>query len=170
MRTRTTSAPADSVIDEDRDELEDFIGEESAKDPGFAAALAEAKRRTEVFLELVRLRQASGLSQVKVAKLMSTTQSAVSDLERNTPDVLLSTLQRYARAVGVSIDVRIVVDADADSVPAEQPVPAEGSEPQAHRLGERLPTRVAHSIMPRTPPPAPLACHHASPPPCGSQP
>lgn len=47
---------------------------------------------------------------------METTQSAVSDLERGTADPQLSTLQRYARAVGA----RVVVRASLPCSPASE--------------------------------------------------
>jgi len=66
-----------------------------------------AARRRELVNELVRARQEHGLSQTEVAARMGTSQSAVARLERGDLDVRLSTLERYAAAVGRTVDWRI---------------------------------------------------------------
>lgn len=55
---------------------------------------------------LVRERHRIGLSQADVAGRMGTTQSAVSDLERSGADPRVSTLMRYARALGIPLRFR----------------------------------------------------------------
>ncbi|WP_235593855.1 helix-turn-helix domain-containing protein [Rhodococcus ruber] len=51
--------------------------------------------------ELAAARRRQGLSQTLVAARMGTSQSAVARLERGDLDPRLSTLERYAQAVGV---------------------------------------------------------------------
>jgi transcriptional regulator with XRE-family HTH domain len=65
--------------------------------PGFRE-MAESRRR--LLAELVDQRQSLGLSQTEVAARMGTSQSAVARLEAVAGDVRLSTLERYADAVG----------------------------------------------------------------------
>jgi transcriptional regulator with XRE-family HTH domain len=58
---------------------------------------------------LVRLREArlqKGLSQTEVAARIGTTQSAIARLESGAADPRLSTVQRYAEAVGADLDAR----------------------------------------------------------------
>ena len=50
--------------------------------------------------ELAGRRRALGLSQTQVAARMGTSQSAVARLESGTADVLVSTIDRYASALG----------------------------------------------------------------------
>ncbi|MGV9772921.1 helix-turn-helix domain-containing protein [Streptosporangium sp. NPDC003464] len=52
---------------------------------------------------LVRLRKAQGLTQAQVAERMGRSQPAVSDFERLGGDPHLSTVRRYALAVGADI-------------------------------------------------------------------
>ena len=59
------------------------------------------------FREMRERRQAKGLSQTEVAARMGTSQSAVARLEAGTSDVRLSTLLRYAEAIGAELDVRL---------------------------------------------------------------
>jgi predicted transcriptional regulator len=66
-----------------------------------------AARRRELVDELVRARREHGLSQTEIAARMGTSQSAVARLERGELDARLSTLQRYADAVGHSVNWRV---------------------------------------------------------------
>jgi transcriptional regulator with XRE-family HTH domain len=72
--------------------------------PGFREM---AQRRKDLSAELVSRRQAVGLSQTEVAARMGTSQSAVARLEAGESDVRLSTLERYASAVGMELDWRL---------------------------------------------------------------
>jgi hypothetical protein len=65
--------------------------------PGFSAIGAD---RHPLIDALVAERQATGLSQSEVAERMGTSQPAVARLESGTTDVRLSTLSRYADALG----------------------------------------------------------------------
>jgi transcriptional regulator with XRE-family HTH domain len=72
--------------------------------PGFREMAA---RRRALTAELVAERVAAGLSQTEVAARMGTSQSAVARLEAGAADVRLSTLQRYAAALGRLLDWRL---------------------------------------------------------------
>ena len=72
--------------------------------PGFRQM---ATRRRELVAELVTLRHRAGMSQTEVAARMGTSQSAVARLESGEFDVRLSTLDRYAAALGHELDVRL---------------------------------------------------------------
>ena len=68
--------------------------------PGFREMAADRHRLVD---ELVAQRRARGLSQTEVAARMGTSQSAVARLEAATGDLRVSTLERYAAAVGTAI-------------------------------------------------------------------
>jgi predicted transcriptional regulator len=72
--------------------------------PGFREM---AQRRQRLLAELVARRQSAGLSQTEVAARMGTSQSSVARLEAGQADVRLSTLERYAAAVGSRLDWRV---------------------------------------------------------------
>ena len=79
------------------------------KRKGFAAAYAENADEYELVRELLAARAKAGLTQEQVAECMGTTKSAVSRLEgagKHSPS--LSTLKRYARAVGCEVEIRLV--------------------------------------------------------------
>src|SRR5438067_704783 len=69
--------------------------------PGFREI---AQRRRQLIAALVARRQALGLSQTEVAARMGTSQSAVARLESGTADVRLTTMERYAAALGWAIE------------------------------------------------------------------
>ena len=66
-----------------------------------------SQRRRELIEELVRARQEGGLSQTEIAARMGTSQSAVARLESGELDARLSTLERYAAAVGRTVDWQV---------------------------------------------------------------
>lgn len=93
--------------------------DELLADPAVAAATEDAEHRSLLRAILVAQRKATHLTQKDVARLMQTTQSSVSELENGAVDPHLSTLQRYARAVGARVVVRVSMpqlsaDNDAD--------------------------------------------------------
>jgi predicted transcriptional regulator len=71
--------------------------------PGFK----EMAARRELTAALVRRRVDLGLTQTQVAARMGTSQSAVARLEAGQLDVRLSTLERYAAAVGHVVSFRL---------------------------------------------------------------
>lgn len=75
--------------------------------PGFREMAAERRR---VIDRLVGARRDGGLSQTAVAARMGTSQSVVARLESGDNDIRLSTLQRYAAAVGRRLDLSLEVE------------------------------------------------------------
>jgi len=76
-------------------------------DPVFPGFKEMATRREQMVEDLVARRLELGLSQTEVAARMGTSQSAVARLESGEADFRLSTLERYAAAVGRVLDVRL---------------------------------------------------------------
>jgi len=72
--------------------------------PGFSQMAA---RRRALSDELAGRRRALGLSQTEVAARMGTSQSAVARIEAGAADVRLSTVERYAAALGWQLDWRL---------------------------------------------------------------
>lgn len=73
-----------------------------------ATDLARSDRR---FIDrLVAVRRQKGLTQAEVSARMGVSQGAVSQFESGDRDPKLSTIRRYALAVGVPIEHRVVTD------------------------------------------------------------
>ncbi len=72
--------------------------------PGFGEI---SERRGNLLAELTGARQRLGLSQAEVAARMRTSQPAVARLESGESDARLSTIERYAAAVGMELEWRL---------------------------------------------------------------
>lgn len=83
--------------------------ERAIQRPGFASAYEELGEAYGLARELLAARSRAGLTQDDVAASMGTTKSAVSRLEaagKHSPSV--NTLEKYARAVGCELQIRLV--------------------------------------------------------------
>ena len=80
---------------------------ERRHEPVFGGFKEMSARRAALAAELAGRRQALGLSQTEVGARMRTSQSAVARIESGELDVRLSTLERYAAAVGWRLDWRL---------------------------------------------------------------
>jgi predicted transcriptional regulator len=78
------------------------------KDPAFRAEYDKLKPEFELIRALLEARAKAGLTQAEVAKRMGTTQSVVARIESGRAAPNLKTLDRYARAVGRRIAVKLV--------------------------------------------------------------
>src|SRR5215469_6573690 len=70
--------------------------------PGFRemALRRMSEQRRQLVADLTAQRGSAGLSQTEVAARMGTSQSAVARLETGDADIRVSTLERYAAAIG----------------------------------------------------------------------
>ena len=96
----------------------------------FQAGHYDATLRTSLLRQLVGIRKEKSVSQQAIAEQLGTTQSAISELERGQIDPRLSTLQGYARVVGMVVQVRLCADTrvavtppmDSEAGPIQTPV------------------------------------------------
>lgn len=84
----------------DGDELDELIAGRFESNPDFPEMVDAALRAREVLRELAKARIDQRLSQTLVAARMGSSQSVVARIEGGNRDVRLSTLARYAAAVG----------------------------------------------------------------------
>jgi len=91
-----------------KDFLDEMIAERTKANPAFPALLDAAVRRRQLLEGLTAEREALGLSQTIVAARMHTSQSAVARLESAEVDAKLSTVERYAAALGKKINWELV--------------------------------------------------------------
>jgi len=90
-------------MSKDPDFLEELVAERTAENPDFPKLMEAAARRREMLKELARVREQRGRSQTAVAADMETSQSSVARLEGASGDARLSTLDRYAQALGFRV-------------------------------------------------------------------
>jgi predicted transcriptional regulator len=77
-------------------------------DPAFRQAYAALKPEFSIARQLIAARNRAGLSQAEVARRMRTTQSTIARLESGHGLPAMSSLQRYASAIGRRLEVRLV--------------------------------------------------------------
>jgi ribosome-binding protein aMBF1 (putative translation factor) len=91
-----------------RDFLDEVIEERTGRNPEFPSLVEAAERRRELLRRLAREREERSLSQTALAAAMNTSQSAVARLENSATDTKLSTLERFAGALGYRVEYRLV--------------------------------------------------------------
>jgi ribosome-binding protein aMBF1 (putative translation factor) len=90
-----------------QDFLTEIVAERTARNPDFPGLVEAASRRRELLRELAAQRERLGLSQTAVAAVMGTSQSAIARLEAGDIDAKLSTVERFAAALGRKVEWRI---------------------------------------------------------------
>jgi ribosome-binding protein aMBF1 (putative translation factor) len=90
-----------------RDFLDEIVDERSERNTEFPDLVESALRRRQLLRELAERREKLGLSQTAVAARMGTSQSAVARLEAGEIDAKLSTVARFAAALGQKIEWRV---------------------------------------------------------------
>jgi ribosome-binding protein aMBF1 (putative translation factor) len=99
---------SENVMEEHVDDLDVAASEWSSENPEYAFIL-EGYRANQALLEaLAEQRTTAGLSQRQIAERMGTSQSAVNRIEAGEIDPRLSTIQRLATALGLTIRWELV--------------------------------------------------------------
>lgn len=91
----------------EKDFLDEIIEESTRRNPKFPEMLEAAQERRRLLRELAAKREKAGITQKDVAVAMKTSQSAVARMERGEIDAKLSTVDRYAAAIGQRLEWRL---------------------------------------------------------------
>jgi ribosome-binding protein aMBF1 (putative translation factor) len=83
-----------------KDFLDELIEERTRTNPDFPELVEAALRTRRLLRSLAARRRELGLSQTQVAARMRTSQSALARLEAGGADPRVSTVERYAHALG----------------------------------------------------------------------
>ena len=89
-----------------KDFADEVISSRSASNPAFPEMVDAALRTRRLLRELADRRRALNLSQTIVAARMGTSQSALARLEAGEIDPRISTVERYAHAIGRELTIR----------------------------------------------------------------
>jgi DNA-binding XRE family transcriptional regulator len=82
---------------------------EDLKDPEFKAHFEEERQALKLAIKIAKLREKKGLSQQQLAKLMGTSQQAVSRIESGEYEgFTLKTLEKIAEATGTKVKIEFV--------------------------------------------------------------
>ncbi len=89
------------------DDLERYIEKRKRSNPEFAKDFEAGYNDFKIGLLLKKARIDAGLTQEEIAKKLHTKKSAVSRIENHAEDIKLSTLKKFARAVGKEISLQV---------------------------------------------------------------
>lgn len=90
------------------DALDEMITEFSEANPDFPQLLLAAERRRALLHTLAEQRRRREFSQTRVAAAMRTSQPTLARLETTAADTKLSTVERFAGALGYAIEYHLV--------------------------------------------------------------
>jgi DNA-binding XRE family transcriptional regulator len=88
-----------------------YIQERTERDREFAENFEEGYADFKIGVILRQAREEAGLTQEEVARRLRTKKSAISRIENHADDVRLSTLRRYADAVGANLQIKLASSA-----------------------------------------------------------
>jgi len=84
-----------------------YIQKRAERDMEFAENNEAGYADFKIGVILRQARESAGLTQDEVARRLRTKKSAISRIENHADDVRLSTLRRYADAVGATLQIRL---------------------------------------------------------------
>lgn len=88
-------------------DLTEYVRNRSARDPQFAESLEAGYTDLKIGALLRQAREKAGLTQEEVADRLETKKSAISRMENSAGSIRLSTLERYARAIGWQLSLEL---------------------------------------------------------------
>ena len=88
-------------------DIKRYIENRAERDPEFAENYEAGFTDFKIGVILRQAREAAGLTQEEVARKLKTKKSAISRIENHADNVRLSTLRRYAEAVGANLQIRL---------------------------------------------------------------
>ena len=89
-------------------DLQKYKKKRMAKDPEFWKGYDEKFETFKLGVLLKQARVEAGLTQEQIASELQTTKSVISRMENHSTDIRLSTLEKFAKAVGRHIHVALV--------------------------------------------------------------
>ena len=89
-------------------DLKKYISKRKKVDPEFAEGYDEGYENFKIGVLLQLSREQARLTQEEVAQKMGTKKSAISRIENHAADIRLSTLRKYAKALGKKVHFEIV--------------------------------------------------------------
>ncbi|MEJ7849251.1 MAG: helix-turn-helix transcriptional regulator [Pyrinomonadaceae bacterium] len=89
-------------------DLKKYIEKRKKDDPEFAEGFDEGYENFKIGVLLQLSREQAEMTQEEVAQKMGTKKSAISRIENHAEDIRLSTLHKYAKALGKKVNLDLV--------------------------------------------------------------
>jgi len=88
-------------------DLQKYIQKRKLRDPEFAKNFDSGYEQFKIGVLLKQARQDAGFTQEEVAARLQTKKTAISRIENHAEDIKLSTLERFAEAIGKRLTLKI---------------------------------------------------------------
>ena len=88
-------------------DLSEYVVYRRVKDAEFAERYDEGYQEFKIGVLLRQAREDAGLTQEEVARRLKTRKSAISRIENHAEDIRLSTLGKYAKAIGKKLQFTV---------------------------------------------------------------
>ena len=89
-------------------DFQKYLSKRLSNDAEFAENYNEGYQAFKFGVVLKEARKEAGLTQLDIADKLHTQKSAISRIENHSEDVKLSTLERFASAVGKKLEIHLV--------------------------------------------------------------
>ena len=90
------------------DDLEKYIKKRKKSNPDFEKDFESGYNDFKIGVLLKQARIEVGLTQEEIANKLHTKKSAISRIENHAEDIKLSTLKKFARAVGKELSLQVI--------------------------------------------------------------
>jgi len=88
-------------------DVERYISKRKKQRPRFAKNFESGYQAFEFSVMLRQARERAGVTQENIARKLRTKKSAISRIENHAEDIRLSTLEKYAKALGMRLKVQL---------------------------------------------------------------
>jgi len=88
-------------------DLQTYIRKRKTRDPEFAKNFDSGYEQFKIGVILKQARQDAGFTQEELAARLHTKKTAISRIENHAEDIKLSTLERFAEAIGKRLTLKI---------------------------------------------------------------
>lgn len=88
-------------------DLQKYIKKRKQKDPAFSENFDSGYEHFKIGVLLKQAREESGLTQEELASRLNTKKSAISRIENHAEDIKLSTLEKFANALGKKLRLEV---------------------------------------------------------------
>ncbi len=88
-------------------DLKKYIAKRKVRDPDFAKDYESGYEQFKIGVVLKMAREEAGLTQEQLAQRLKTKKTAISRIENHAEDIKLSTLEKFAQALGKKLHVEV---------------------------------------------------------------
>jgi HTH-type transcriptional regulator / antitoxin HipB len=88
-------------------DLKTYISKRKIIDPEFAKNFETGYQEFKIGVMLKMAREEAGLTQEQLAEKLKTKKTAISRIENHAEDIKLSTLEKFAKALGKTLEIKV---------------------------------------------------------------